>query len=154
MSEFPQIVENDRPRTGVLFDRVPTVGVIVQGLDVDELKQQKHVTEEEVIDYQKKFGASKAFRYKPGYKDEQHWEYTEYMLLDQQNRPMSVSKNEGGIVTARTFKYDAQGRLVVRNDNLGFIEKKKEVYTYESDEPDESGSFPYSSEQSTQSGLK
>lgn len=157
---MPEKVANQGAETspkhvvGILYDRQPKVGVVVQGYDVDELLTHPHVQETEVAAYQRELGVNRAVSFKPGMKDQFHWEYSEYMNFDNQNRPIATNKHQGGIFYTRLFEYDQLGRLIKLTDNSGFIHTNTQEFSYSSEIPGEDGQFPFVVHQSNESHLR
>ncbi len=143
-----------RQDIGVLYERVPEAGIVIQGYDIDELLTRADIHETEVADVQRELGVNRAVSFKPGIKDRFHWEYSEYMNFDEQNRPIATNKHGGGIFYTRLFEYDQLGRLVKLTDDFGFIQTDAQEFVYLSETPDENGHFPFTVTQSNESHLR
>lgn len=143
-----------RQDIGVLYGRAPQAGIVVQGYDIDELLTRADIHETEVADVQRELGVNRAVSFKPGIKNQFHWEYSEYMNFDEQNRPIATNKQEGGIFYTRFFEYDNLGRLVKFTDDFGFIQTNTQEFVYSSETPDENGRFPFTVSESNESHIR
>jgi hypothetical protein len=153
MTERPKKGETSSPSEyGILYNRIPEAGVIVPEYNISELLKHPNIIPVDLSDRERETGVSQVLIYSPNKNSKCGWDYMEEIIFDSRNRPVETFKREGGIDSWQSFQYDGLGRLVKIHEEINPFSCYSIKYTYTSDEPNESGKYPFTVEKTDRNG--
>lgn len=132
---------------------LPKPGVVTKPIEFDTLNSIPGLVEEETSDSKKRFGLERALSFDTDEVDKNGLKHTMYFLFDGDNRLVATSENEHGIHSGTIYTYDEQGKLV-EEERTWFFSTEIFKYKYTSENPTESGAYPYDIKKTTISGLR